>query len=81
MQIRRQSWAIAGMFLIAFCWLGFAAVSVGALFKGFGEMNLPVRLGSLWLMGQSCFHCSALRLPLLSFSRKLEAAIHRCNWL
>lgn len=42
MQIRRQSWAIAALFLIAFCWLGFVAVSFGALFKGLEEMNLPL---------------------------------------
>jgi hypothetical protein len=41
MQIRKQSWAIAALFLIAFCWLGFAAVSFGTLFKGL-EINLPV---------------------------------------
>jgi hypothetical protein len=42
MQIRRQSWAIAALFLIAFCWLGFVAMSFGALFKGLGEVNFPV---------------------------------------
>jgi hypothetical protein len=44
MQIRKQSWGIAALFFIAFCWLGFAAVSFGALFKGIEgfEANLPV---------------------------------------
>jgi hypothetical protein len=37
--IRKQSWAIAALFLIAFCWLGFAAVATRALLKGM-EVNL-----------------------------------------
>jgi hypothetical protein len=40
MQIRKQCWAFAGLFLLAFCWLGFAAVSFGALFKDLG-VKLP----------------------------------------
>jgi hypothetical protein len=42
MQIRRQSWAIAALFLIAFCWLGFVSVGVGRLFNGLGKVNLPM---------------------------------------
>jgi ABC-type transport system involved in multi-copper enzyme maturation permease subunit len=42
MQIRRQSWAIAALLLITFCWLGFVAVGFGALFKGLGRVNFPV---------------------------------------
>jgi hypothetical protein len=43
MQIRKQSWGIAALFLIVFCCLGFAAVNFGALFKGIEgfEINLP----------------------------------------
>ncbi len=39
--VRKRTWAIAALFLIAFCWLGFAAVSFGALFHGI-EVDLPV---------------------------------------
>ena len=39
--IRKKSWAVAALFLIVFCWLGFAAVSLGTLFKGL-EMYLPL---------------------------------------
>jgi len=34
-QIRRQSWAIAVLILIAFSLLGFGAVGIRSLFKGF----------------------------------------------
>jgi hypothetical protein len=40
-QIRRQSWAIAALFFIAFCGLGFVAVNFGALFQGFDINYLP----------------------------------------
>jgi hypothetical protein len=41
--IRRQSWAIAGGFLVAFCCLGWAAVRFGSIFQGMGmEHSLPV---------------------------------------
>ena len=41
-QVRRDSWACASVFLIAFCWLGFAAVRFGSIFQGMGmEQNLP----------------------------------------
>ena len=41
--IRRQSWAIAGGFLLAFCWLGWAAVRFGSIFQGMGmEHSLPL---------------------------------------
>jgi hypothetical protein len=40
--IRWQSWAIGGGFLLAFCWLGWAAVRFGSIFKGMGiEASLP----------------------------------------
>jgi hypothetical protein len=39
--IRKQSWIIAALFLIASCWLGFVAAGFGVLFKGI-EMNFPV---------------------------------------
>ena len=41
--IRGHSWAIAGGFLLAFCWLGWAAVRFGSIFQGMGmEHSLPV---------------------------------------
>jgi len=41
--IRRQSWAIAGGFLLAFSWLGWAAVRFGSIFQGTGmEHSLPL---------------------------------------
>ena len=41
--IRRQSWAIAGGFLLAFSWLGWAAVRFGSIFQGMGmEHSLPL---------------------------------------
>ena len=40
MQIRKHPWAIVALFLIAFCWLGSAAVSFRALFQGL-ETKLP----------------------------------------
>jgi hypothetical protein len=39
--VRKRTWAIAALFLIAFGWLGFAAVGFGALFHGI-EVDLPV---------------------------------------
>ncbi len=39
-QVRRESWLLAIFFLIAFCWLGFAAIRFGSIFQGF-EMSLP----------------------------------------
>jgi hypothetical protein len=41
--IRGHSSAIAGGFLLAFCWLGWAAVRFGSIFQGMGmEHSLPV---------------------------------------
>ena len=42
MRVGRDSWACAVVFLLAFCWLGFAAVRFGSIFQGMGmEQNLP----------------------------------------
>jgi hypothetical protein len=40
-QVRIQSWAIAAACLLAFCWLGFAAVRFGSIYQGL-EVNLPL---------------------------------------
>lgn len=39
--IRKQSWAIAALSLIGFCWLGVAALGFRPLFQGL-EINLPI---------------------------------------
>jgi len=41
MRVRRESWATATCFLIAFCWLGFATVRFAPIYRGL-ELRLPV---------------------------------------
>jgi hypothetical protein len=57
MQIRRQSWGLAALFLIAFCWLGFAAVRFGVLFKGTEgfEIYLPMATRFAFAYGPIAF--------------------------
>jgi len=41
MHVCKRSWVLASAFLLAFCWLGYAAVSYRALYQGL-EVGLPV---------------------------------------
>jgi hypothetical protein len=57
-QVRRQSWAVAIAFLVAFCWLGWAAVKFGSIFQGMGVEH------SLALVNRFALRCGPLAFPL-----------------
>ncbi len=42
----RETWAVAAVFLVVFCWLGFAAGRFGSIFEGIA-VNLPA---ATWLV-------------------------------
>jgi hypothetical protein len=49
-----QGWALAAVSLIVFCWLGFAAVRFGEIFKGL-EVDLPVATQLAFAYGPIAF--------------------------
>jgi hypothetical protein len=58
-RVRKQTWALAAFFLIAFCWLGFVSVQFARMFQGF-QVTLPLSVRFLT--------CGPIAFPLIGLA-------------
>ena len=77
MRIRRQTWGLAVLFLIAFCWLGYASISFGALFEGL-HLDLPFAIGFVAGYGRFAFPLLGI-IAALAFA--LSDTFSRYRWV
>jgi hypothetical protein len=76
-QARRESWAIAAVFLVVFCWLGFAAVRFGSIFEGI-EVNLPIATRLVFAYGPVGFPLFGI---VAAAALILSDALLRSRWM